>query len=71
MTGERGRDPKADDPIEERLVEGDAGTEREIRDAAEEAFEEDQRENPDHPANQRRRDVGEMEDPVHSKGSQR
>ena len=69
MANERPRN-EGDDPIEERLAEGDARTERDIRDAAEEAFVEDQRKNPDHPANRRRTESGDTEDPVHSKGSE-
>ncbi len=57
---------RENDPIEERLLEGREESQQSIEAAAEEAFVEDQRENPDHPTRIRRQ--FEVEDPSHSQG---
>lgn len=56
------------DPIEERLIEGREESQQSIEAAADEAFVEDQRENPDHPTRIQREQRSGIDDPSHSQG---
>ncbi len=57
-----------DDAITERLIDGRDASQQEIVDAAQQAFDQDQK-SPDHPSRVERR-AGEVEDPSHSKSSE-
>lgn len=56
------------DPIEERLIEGREESQQSIESAAEDAFVEDQREDPEHPSRIQREQRSGIEDPSHSQG---
>ncbi len=56
------------DPIDERLIEGREESQQSIEAAAEEAFVEDQREDPEHPSRIQREQRSGIEDPSHSQG---
>lgn len=65
---ESARNPaRQDGPIEDRLMKGGQDSQRDIEDAAQEAFVQDQ-EDPEHPTRIERRHGA--EDPSHSRGSE-